>query len=56
MTDQEQPLDQDMIEETQEQKEFREFVEDIARTAAEDYMRECVRKRDSFLREVEKIK
>ncbi len=45
--DQEQPLDQDMIEE--DQKELDEVLKDIARTAAEDYMRECVRIRDEFL-------
>ena len=39
--DQEQPLDQDLVEEeTPEQKAFREFMEDIAHVAAEDYLKE----------------
>ena len=40
MTDQEQPLDQDMIEETEEQKELRELMEDIALTEQIDYLKQ----------------
>ena len=39
--DQEQPLDMDMVEEeTEEQKDFRETMEDIALSESIDYMRD----------------